>query len=37
MKVIDKINTSSGTKVICFGGKSLGRVWKMKQQNFSPC
>ena len=36
MKVIDKINISNGNKIIRFGGQSLGRVWKMKQQRLSP-
>lgn len=37
MKVIDKINTLEGNKVVRFGGQSLKRIWKMKQEKLSPC
>jgi DNA polymerase V len=37
MEAIDKVNRSAGRKVIRFGGQSMGRVWKMKQEKLSPC
>lgn len=36
MQAIDKVNSSAGRKLIRFGGQSLGRVWKMKQERLSP-
>lgn len=36
MSVVDKLNKSFGTNKVKFGGQSLGRQWKMKQEKLSP-
>jgi DNA polymerase V len=36
MKTIDKLNTELGSHKIKFGAQSLGRTWKMKQEQLSP-
>lgn len=37
MGVIDKMNNSYGTNKVKFANQSLGRQWKMKQENLSKC
>jgi DNA polymerase V len=37
MKVIDKVNRTTGRDIIKFGGMALDRKWKMKQERLSPC
>ncbi|MFY0481682.1 Y-family DNA polymerase [Flavobacterium sp. PLA-1-15] len=37
MKVIDATNRKIGNTKIRFGGQSLKRKWKMKQERLSPC
>jgi DNA polymerase V len=37
MGVIDKMNSSYGANKVKFANQSLGRQWKMKQENLSKC
>lgn len=36
MNIVDKLNGAYGNNKIKFGGQSLGRQWKMKQERLSP-
>lgn len=36
MSIVDKLNGAYGNNKIKFGGQSLGRQWKMKQERLSP-
>ncbi|WP_196888497.1 Y-family DNA polymerase [Aureivirga sp. CE67] len=36
MKIVDRLNTSYGNNKVKFGGQSLDKQWKMKQERLSP-